>query len=509
MHLGQSVHNLDALTFRSLMNPPLTHTDTQQQQQSTSSHSYASPLIPHPTRRPSTSPRRTSSRKYAEKSVRPGLAKEIGSATISLRPRAVSHLSDDDDDDEDATAVEQTRNSKFGLQNDDDDRSAPWSDTISPSQSAGPSRLNSFRKPFQSPPLSTTIPIPRRTPRKTRPRAKSFQYTNNVPEGQSGPKRDFYLSHYSTDTQYSLERISNALETSGSPSKPQRVIELGLGDAFDVSFGEALRRGAEGEEMPLDKETMRVLNEVKDNLDLKGVGKQGRKGSIGMGLFKESRAAQAASSAGVGSGLGIGSGVAIGIAGGAEGKKKKGIKEEVVVEESEEEDASPREVYARSRSTTTTTVVPASMASTASASLAARDIVAPREVALAAPIPIRSLPRRPAVDDLDDGELSAAMRIVSSPLLRDETGYDALSDDSAWTSSGTSSEGSEEDSEGSDAGEAHEELEATDVDSDENEEEEERFTVPLQPFNHAVGGHSSIYKFTRRAVCKVSRQVCT
>jgi len=28
-------------------------------------------------------------------------------------------------------------------------------------------------------------------------------------------------------------------------------------------------------------------------------------------------------------------------------------------------------------------------------------------------------------------------------------------------------------------------------------------TVPLQPFNHAVGGHSLIYKFTRRAVCKV------
>jgi hypothetical protein len=36
------------------------------------------------------------------------------------------------------------------------------------------------------------------------------------------------------------------------------------------------------------------------------------------------------------------------------------------------------------------------------------------------------------------------------------------------------------------------------------EVEEDRMTVPLQPFNHAVGGHSSIYKFTRRAVCKVS-----
>lgn len=29
-------------------------------------------------------------------------------------------------------------------------------------------------------------------------------------------------------------------------------------------------------------------------------------------------------------------------------------------------------------------------------------------------------------------------------------------------------------------------------------------TIPLQPFNNKVGGHSEIYKFTRRAVCKVS-----
>jgi hypothetical protein len=40
--------------------------------------------------------------------------------------------------------------------------------------------------------------------------------------------------------------------------------------------------------------------------------------------------------------------------------------------------------------------------------------------------------------------------------------------------------------------------------SEDEEDEGERMTVPLQPFNHAVGGHSSIYKFTRRAVCKVS-----
>jgi hypothetical protein len=31
----------------------------------------------------------------------------------------------------------------------------------------------------------------------------------------------------------------------------------------------------------------------------------------------------------------------------------------------------------------------------------------------------------------------------------------------------------------------------------------DRMTVPLQPFKNKVGGHSEIYKFTRRAVCKV------
>lgn len=34
-----------------------------------------------------------------------------------------------------------------------------------------------------------------------------------------------------------------------------------------------------------------------------------------------------------------------------------------------------------------------------------------------------------------------------------------------------------------------------------------RLTIPLQPFNNKVGGHSEIYKFTRRAVCKVSRNL--
>jgi hypothetical protein len=73
-------------------------------------------------------------------------------------------------------------------------------------------------------------------------------------------------------------------------------------------------------------------------------------------------------------------------------------------------------------------------------------------------------------------------------------------EDSGWTSSGSSEEDESEISSGLEGEEGY--LEATDVES--GHEEEERMTVPLQPFNHAVGGHSSIYKFTRRAVCKVS-----
>lgn len=40
------------------------------------------------------------------------------------------------------------------------------------------------------------------------------------------------------------------------------------------------------------------------------------------------------------------------------------------------------------------------------------------------------------------------------------------------------------------------------------DDQEDVMTVPLQPFRNKVGGHSEIYKFTRRAVCKVCFLVC-
>jgi inositol-hexakisphosphate kinase len=84
-------------------------------------------------------------------------------------------------------------------------------------------------------------------------------------------------------------------------------------------------------------------------------------------------------------------------------------------------------------------------------------------------------------------------------------------DDSSWasisseSSSSTSSTGSQSDTE-SDAEQGAEGIQegvAGNALATSTEDEEEPITVPLQPFNHAVGGHSSIYKFTRRAVCKV------
>jgi hypothetical protein len=49
-----------------------------------------------------------------------------------------------------------------------------------------------------------------------------------------------------------------------------------------------------------------------------------------------------------------------------------------------------------------------------------------------------------------------------------------------------------------------EEGESEEYDDGESDEEESHLpTVPLMPFKNQVGGHSAIYKFTKRAVCKV------
>ena len=277
----------------------------------------------------------------------------------------------------------------------------------------------------------------------------------HFPSESNQVDRNFYLPHFSTDTQYSLKPGDH----------PRISLNLGLGDDFDVSFDEALRRGVGGEEMPLPHEALRVLSEAKENLDMRMSGKQGRKGSIGMGLFKETRAAI----------------------------DKERRKRDVLLEEKEEED-SPKDVKTPKRAATPH-----------------RRRTSSPPISPISPTPVRAIPipssnRIDQVrDELDSPLTSAGIRIVSSPLLdRESTRQNSDADDSDWTTASEVSFSSLSMSEDEDV------TGATTVDDLEMEEptegddDEERMRVPLQPFNHAVGGHSSIYKFTRRAVCKVS-----
>jgi len=297
----------------------------------------------------------------------------------------------------------------------------------------GPSR--SVKTAEQPNPHSSLLSSP---PRVRRYRAKSV----HIPAPPSEVDRSFYLSHYSTDQQYSLKQ--GDLE-----------LELGLGDDFNMSFGEAMRRGADKEELPLPREALRVLSEAKENSALRMTGKQGRKGSIGMGLFRESRAAALAAM--------------------SRAKKKDEVIGEAVTP------ASPPRT------------APASIRGTPSSRI--RETMEDEGMESASSTGIQvfssSLLRR-------DG----SSRRPSGPSLQDEI-PSPVEDDSGWTttSSGDLSISDEEQRMKRDSIE--------DSGTDEGTDEEERMTVPLQPFDHAVGGHSSLYKFTRRAVCKVSHASCS
>ncbi|KAI5451481.1 inositol polyphosphate kinase kcs1, variant 2 [Naganishia albida] len=132
-----------------------------------------------------------------------------------------------------------------------------------------------------------------------------------------------------------------------------------------------------------------------------------------------------------------------------------------------------------------------------------------------------------------------ASRAASPTVFNAEPDHHEWSSDGWWeTSSGVSSESENEDAEHEEEyfarqprrdvphragdhsaerrGRAHEHVDLLDetaehaVDSIEGRHRQAggEMTIPLQPFNNKVGGHSEIYKFTRRAVCKplVSRE---
>ncbi|KAL1405756.1 inositol polyphosphate kinase kcs1 [Vanrija albida] len=305
--------------------------------------------------------------------------REIGSVTISLRPNKTGSLEMDADGASNAVASSSRH---------------PTSPSLRSKQYHGfRARANSLRLPSQAAPASL------------------------------GNK--FFLPHYSTDQKFSLQRDSD------SPA-----LRLG-GDNLDSTLGDAIRRGANGGEIALPKAALRVLNEAKEDMDRSALAKQTRKGSIGMGLFKESRKSERKATGG--------------------DDPSRSLLDDVT----EEDKAEPGR----------------------------------HSPLVSSPTKAESASRRASRRSSRDGQVpdestteSAEIRVVSSPrrsYARDEQQLpSSFDEDSGWSST-SSSEDSEVDQFGS-----------------ETETEEEAMTVPLQPYGHAVGGHSSIYQFTRAAICK-------
>ncbi|WVW82679.1 hypothetical protein I302_104690 [Kwoniella bestiolae CBS 10118] len=435
---------------------------------------------------------------------------EVGSATISLRAGVVEGLDDDDGDEE------ESRDKGEGPSRSRGQPVKPIHQSSSQQTSSG-----SGYRPTTSP--IAGLGTLSSTNRVRKARSNSLHFPSTQPS--SVIDRSFYLPHYSTDQQYSLK------PQEGTSNKMVLPLGLGLGGDFDVSFGEAVRRGEQSSEMPLPKEALRVLCEAKENLGLGNGVKQGRKGSMGMGLFKESREAVPTTKK----------------------FKEKQKERDSAVEEHEDEDdgvESRQRKESRSKSrprlrpTTTgsatssrnnsTNALPTSLHNGSSYNLRRQQssenaIITgdtPETSVLGSPstptpVPIRAISRRrqelmdeDVVINQEEGREEVPVGVaISSPLLRHQSPdaisspahiseFDEDEDDSGWTTTSTESL-SDEDEEDED-----EKMWNEDDEGDETDATDEGLTVPLQPFNHAVGGHSSIYKFTRRAVCKplVSRE---
>lgn len=366
--------------------------------------------------------RETPRQKERERSLRE--LGEVGSATISLRVRAVEGLEEEDDDAECSTQLPQTHPSSL------------------PQSQSYPTRL-----------LSTFISRPNKSRRE---RSNSL----HAPTRPTSFDRSFYLPHYSLDKEYSLPRKEKGKDKDGRTPK----LELGLGDDFNTSFGEAMRLGNEGKELPLPKEALIMLSQAKEQIGSATKTKQGRKGSMGMGLFKESHAA-------------------------AKIDLKK--PEEEAIEE-EEDDHTGRGSSIKTRSRTETR-------SSRSTLVSEPTIVGP-SITPASSLPIRGsrqISDRCGLSPVGHSPAATSAGLASPQQQFEDPEEQFDEDDESWTTTSTESFTSDPEEDGRDW------MSEVDYGSEEREEEE-RMTVPLQPFSHAVGGHSSIYKFTRRAVCKVS-----
>lgn len=305
---------------------------------------------------------------------------------------------------------------------------------------------------------SSKLPPPTNATPRRRPRSNSVLFpldAHRTPQSQAST-----LAHFSTDAKFSL---SNDLD-------------LALCDDFDASFGEVIRRGASGREIALPSRAVRVLSEAKEQSDTRALGKTGRKGSLGMGLFKESRDAAVAAAAQA-QALGYGQDDRHAIDEDEESEADhdpsalhkaahalRDVKHELIEKVHEWTAKAPLARHSES---------PARRSKSRSATL-----TRPAETSPRAPTPVEHSPTSSEHQDDEDSGWTSETSEFESPSAESGSGSGTELDED-WPHS-------------------------RDVSDESDEDDRERMTVPLQPFSHAVGGHSSIYKFTRRAVCKVS-----
>lgn len=349
-------------------------------------------------------------------------------------------------------------------------------------------------------------------------KAEQQASTASTASAHGNPAR---LPHFSLDTKFSLAPSGSSATTVFLRKKPRHPpygsaedeaipnlhLDLGLGKELDETIEAAVRQRSKNganaigqastEEVPLPLEAARVLSEARQNIMAggtrgSGAPKGGRKSSMGMGLFKESAAQSAAERS---SRNNRGSQTESGT--GEERERPSPVKQmpsQVVVDEDSEPGAAAAVLSARPKPERRKTIL-----------FEDED-----------DIEVGNTPARELGQAFE--ELAVSRRSSRAPSLaagHNESDHRTLSEDS-WTSSFSEASTGEES--------ADSDFTSPDwpAQADPNVVEDEddwlappprspgsdKLTVPLEPFNNKVGGHSQIYKFTRRAVCKplVSRE---
>lgn len=343
------------------------------------------------------------------------------------------------------------------------------------------------------------------------------------------------LPHFSLDTKFSLAPSSSPATTVFVRRKPRHPpygsvedepipnlhLDLGLGKELDETIEAAVRQRSKGgagansngqtptDEVPLPLEAARVLSEARQNI-MAGGGhrgpsgaKGGRKSSMGMGLFKES-AAQNASVERSGRSRGsqtTGSGT------GEDWERPSPVKQmpsQAVLDED-------------LKKSPTATGAPVGDATLRPKAERRRTILFEDDDEDAQEdTPSRELGQ--AFEEMIVSRRSSRAPSLAGPATtqHNESEHRSMSEDS-WTSSFSEASTGDESADSDFTSPDWPAQADPNVVEDEDDwlapppprsPPSDKLTVPLEPFNNKVGGHSQIYKFTRRAVCKplVSRE---